>query len=176
MSDPTRSLLDLQLRGMLSTHCEVLRDGVPVTRTGTLYSPLRTRFEIAGRAWQTRLHVPGGRGIDVLREALVGGLLVRGAFALQDDSGTVVASARERGLFTGGYTLDLGGDAGVLEADRQHSRFDYRGPGGTGACQHFAAHRLVRANLPAALAVELQLFITLLALRSWISFSSSGGD
>ena len=63
---PTHSLLELRLRGMLSTHCEVLRDGVQVTRTSTLYSPLHTRFEIAGRPWQTRLHVPGGRGIDLL--------------------------------------------------------------------------------------------------------------
>lgn len=172
---PTHALLELRLRGMLSTHCEVLRDGVEVTRTSTLYSPLHTRFEIAGRAWQTRLHVPGGRGIDLLREAVVGGLLMRGAFALQDDSGNTVASARERGPFTGGYTLDIGGAAGSLDTDRQRSRFDYRGPGGSGACQHFAAHRVVRASLPASLAVELQLFVTLLALRCWISFSSSNG-
>lgn len=176
MNAEHRSLLELRLRGMLSTHCEVLHDGVELTRTSTLYSPLNTQFALAGRLWQTRTHIPGGRGIDLVREVLLGGVLARAAFALQDEAGNVVASARERGLFAGGYILDLGGEPGSLAPGNQRDRFDYRGPGGSGACQHFPAHRLLRANLPASLSVERQLFITLLALRRWISFSSSGSD
>lgn len=174
MSGATHNQLELHLRGFLSTHCEVVRDGVAVATTSTLYSPLRTRFPLADGTWETHLHIPGGRGIDTLREVLAGGLLGRGAFALHDPNGAVVATARERGFFRGGYDLLVhGGQPAQLLTDSKASRWDYQGPGGSGRCLHYPAHRQVRAALPCVLPLPQQLFVVLLALRSWVNFSSS---
>lgn len=176
MNAIAHSRLELHVRGLLSPQCEVLRDGTPLTRTGTLYSPLTTGFALGGRQWHTRTHIPGGRGIDLLREIVVAGVLARGAYALRDEAGTVVASARERGLVSGGYTLDVGGEAAALAVEKAERgvSFLYEGPGGHGVIQHAPAQRMAVAALPASLPAETQVFVALLALRHWFRFEQTG--
>ena len=175
MNVTAHNRLELRVDGMLTNRCVVLRDGAPLTRTTKLYSPLWTNFTLAGRDWQTRIHVPGGRGLDLLREAAMGGALRRGCFCLRSGDGAEpVATARERGFFDGGYDLSLSGTAAQLLTDRKVTRYEYSGPDGSGHCERLRGEAGLAAVLPAGIAPEQQLFIGLLALRAWARSSSNG--
>lgn len=164
-------VLEFRASGLLSIACDVLRDGQPLTRTSTLYSPVTTSFSVAGRNWSTGIHIPGGRRVDVLREMAVGAF-GRGCFALSEQGAQPTAVARERGMFKGGYALSADGDTAQLRWDATASCFHYEGAGGSGRCERRSGMRGVVATLPAALPAEQQVFIGLLALRRWVNFTN----
>ena len=169
---PACHRLVLRAAGFFNVDCEVLRDGAPLTRTSTLYSPVTTGFAIDGRQWTTGIHVPGGRRRDFLRELAVGAF-GRACLALFDAGGQPVATAREGGVWKGGYELSLAGGDGQLRWDSQFARLDYAGPGGSGHCERGSERRGMVATLPAVIPAQEQVFIALLALRRWVSFTSS---
>lgn len=173
MSEIACNRLELRAGSWFNNCCEVLRDGNALTSTTKLYSPLHTNFALHGHTWQTRMHIPGGRGVDLLREFVLGGILNRSIFKLSTDDAPPVATARRRGFFDGGYDLLLSGQHARLDTDKKVTRYEYTGPGGSGLCEQLTDRRGVLATLPASLPAEQQVFIALLAARSWIRFSSS---
>ena len=170
--DPLTNRLELRASGFFNVDCEVLRDGMPLTRTSTLYSSLTTGFVLDGRQWRTGTHVPGGRRRDLLRELAIGAF-GRACFALFDADGQPVAVAREGGLRKGGYVLTVAGGEARMRWDSGYTRLEYTGPGGSGQCERGGARRGMFATLPAALPAEQQVFIALLALRRWVGFTNA---
>lgn len=174
MSATTLTRIELHPEGIFSNRCEIRRDGVVIGRTGKLYSPLTTGFELEGRQWRVHTHLPGGNGFGVLR-ALVSGVLARGGHVLSVDGGEPVALATGRGFFDQGCDLMLGDQPARLDTDRKISRFSYSGPGGEGYCEKLGGgKRGMVAVLPGTLEAPHQVFIALLAIRWWIRLSSSG--
>lgn len=173
MSGIAHHQLELRAGSWFTNCCEIVRDGCTLASTTKLFSPLHTDFVLDGRTWRIRTHIPGGRGVDLLRELVLGGLLNRTIFGLSNGESPPVATARQRGFFKGGYDLLLSGERAGLDTDKKVTRYDYTGPGGRGLCEPLAGHRGMIATLPATLPAEHQIFIALLALRAWIRFSDS---
>ena len=169
----TTTCIEVCPEGVFSNVCQVLRDGVMVTRTGKLYWPLTTGFELGGRSWVMKNYSPGGRGIDVVREIFMGAF-GHACFALRSGTDAPIATARRRGLFDGGFNLMLGDQPARLDSDRKRSHLAYTGPGGTGRCEPRSGQRGIKAELPASLALEHQIFIALLGAPWWIRMSHSG--
>jgi len=165
--------IELCPEGIFSNVCQIVRDDVLLSRTGKLYWPLRTGFQLGSRSWVMNTHAPGGRGIDILREIAMGPI-GRPCFALRSGNDSPVATARGRGLFDGGFNLMLGDQPGRLDTDKKRTHLAYTGPGGSGRCGPRIGQRGIVAVLPAVLSVEQQIFIALLGAPWWIRLSDSG--
>lgn len=173
MSTVDSTRIELLPERTFSNRCEVRRDGVAISRTAKCYWPMRTSFDLDGRLWQVAPHTPGGRGIDLIREILMGGALARGCFGLSSVGAEPIAIARECGFFDFSYVLTLGGQPARLNTDKKVSRYDLSSAAGGGSCERLPGTRGAAAVLPASLATEVQVFIALLALRRWIGLSHS---